>query len=466
MKIFFHGAAGCVTGSKHLLELNDGTNILLDCGMFQGNPKESDKLNRHFGFSPAAIDFLLLSHAHIDHSGLIPRLVADGFQGKIYCTPGTFDLVKILLLDSAHIHESDAKYMNKQFKRTGKPLIEPLYTTDDVYNALTFFVQKDLNEEVTLKHGVKFMFTGAGHIIGAAAINLSITEDGKETRIAFSGDVGRYNDEILLAPDVFPQADYILLESTYGNKLHGPASETDMRLLEIIADTCLKRGGKLVIPSFSVGRTQEIVYALNRLDIAKKLPDISFFVDSPLSVEATEVTKANKEYFNSSLLEYMKRDPEPFDFPNLKYITEAEDSKALNYYKGPCVIISSSGMADAGRVKHHIKHLISDRRNTILIVGYCEPRSLGGKLMNGAEHVTIHGEEFDVNARVEVIQSLSAHGDYNDLLRFISCQQPEKIKRLFLVHGEPDVQAEFATRLKGNGFLNIEIPDMHSEFLI
>lgn len=466
MKISFHGAAGCVTGSKHLLSLNDGTNILLDCGMFQGSGKEADKLNRHFGFSPIDVDFLLLSHAHIDHSGLIPKLVNEGFKGKIYCTPGTYDLAKILLLDSAHIHESDAKYLNKQFKRTGKPMIEPLYTTDDVYNALTFFVQKDIGEEVTLKHGVKFKFTGAGHIIGAAAINLDIKEDGKQTRITFSGDVGRYNDEILQAPEVFPQADYVLLESTYGDRLHGAHVETDMRLLEIIVDTCLKRGGKVIIPSFSVGRTQEIVYALNRLDIVNKLPNISFFVDSPLSVEATEVTKEHKEYFNSSLLDYMKRDPQPFDFPKLKYITEAEDSKALNYHKEPCVIISSSGMADAGRVKHHIKHNISDRRNAILIVGYCEPHSLGGRLMSGAEHVSIHGEEFDVNARVEVIKSMSAHGDYSDLLRFMECQDALKVKKLFLVHGENDVQQKFAEHLRRNGFLNIEIPDMHSEFII
>ncbi|MFN8321701.1 MAG: MBL fold metallo-hydrolase [Chitinophagales bacterium] len=466
MKLSFHGAARVVTGSKHLLELNDGTKILLDCGMFQGNPKESDRLNRKFGFNPAEVDFLILSHAHIDHCGLIPRFVGEGFKGKIYCTPATYDLTQILLLDSAHIHESDARYLNKRKNREGKKEIEPIYTTEDVYKCLPFFEKVEYNRPFAIKGGVEFIFSDAGHIIGSAAISLKVTEEGKTTRLSFSGDVGRYNDEILKKPEVFPQADYVIIESTYGDRLHDESVVCTNRLLEIIVDTCLKKRGKLIIPAFSVGRTQELVYALNRLEIEKKLPEINFFVDSPLSVEATKVMKDHTECFNEKMLEYMKRDSEPFDFKRLHYITQVEDSKSLNEREEPCVIISASGMADAGRVKHHIKNAIADRRNTILIVGYCEPNSLGGKLMRGEKQVTIFGEPFGVHAEVEVIRSLSAHGDYEDLCQFLACQKAEEVKKLFLVHGEYEVQQTFKGKLLKKGFTDIEIPELHQEFII
>lgn len=466
MRITFHGAARCVTGSKHLLELKSGTKILLDCGMFQGNSKESDTQNRYFGFTPSQINYLLLSHAHIDHCGLIPRLVAEGFTGKIYCTPATYDLAKILLLDSAKIHENDVLYLNKKRAEAGKPLLEALYTTDDVYRALFYFTMVPCGQNVKLEEGVQFTFTDVGHIIGSAAINLCITEDGKEKRIMFSGDVGRYDDEILNAPEPYPPADYVLLESTYGDSLHEDTTMTDRKLLEIILETCVKNKGKLIIPAFSVGRTQEIVYALNRLDISKKLPDIDFYVDSPLSTQATEVMMQHSECYNKRILEYMKRDPEPFNFKRLHYITDVEDSIALNSIEGPCVIISASGMADAGRVKHHIRHNIRSSRNTILIVGYCEPMSLGGRLMNGDKEVTIYGKPYPVNAKVEVMRTLSAHADYRDLIRFVSVNPPENVKRLFLVHGEYEVQKNFRDKLHNKGFKEIEIPTIHESFEI
>lgn len=466
MKLSFHGAARVVTGSKHLIELKDGTKILLDCGMFQGNPKEADRLNRKFGFSPGEIDFLILSHAHIDHCGLIPRLVKEGFRGKIFCTHATFDLTQILLLDSAHIHESDAKYLNKRKRARGEDLIEPIYTTADANACFPFFEKVNCGESVKVKEGVEFIYTDVGHIIGSTAINLKIKEDDREVRLTFSGDVGRYNDDILNAPETFPQADYIILESTYGDSLHADTDMTSNKLLEIIADTCLRKQGRLIIPAFSVGRTQEIVYALNRLEIDKKLPEINVFVDSPLSVEATKVVKSHTECFNEKILEYMKRDPEPFDFKRLHYITQVEDSIALNELKQPCVIISASGMADAGRIKHHIKNAINDTRNTILIVGYCEPNSLGGKLMRGEKQVTIFGEPYGVHAEVQVMRSLSAHGDYEDLIQFISCQDPKQVKKLFLVHGEYDVQQTFKSKLMKRGFKQVEIPSQHQEFEI
>ncbi len=466
MKLSFHGAARVVTGSKHLLELKDGTKILLDCGMFQGNPKEADRLNRKFGFSAFEIDFLILSHAHIDHCGLIPRLVKEGFRGKIFCTSATFDLAQILLLDSAHIHESDAKYLNKRNRARGKELIEPIYDTDDVNASFPFFEKVNCGQTVKIKENVEFTLTDAGHIIGSTAISLKIKEDEREVRLTFSGDVGRYNDDILNAPETFPQADYIILESTYGDSLHADAGIIANKLLEVIADTCLRKKGRVIIPAFSVGRTQEIVYALNRLEIAKKLPEVDVFVDSPLSVQATKVVKSHTEFFNDKILDYMKSDPEPFDFKRLHYITKAEDSMALNDRKEPCVIISASGMADAGRVKHHIKNGINDSRNTILIVGYCEPNSLGGKLMRGEKQVTIYGEPYAVHAEVQVMRSLSAHGDYEDLIQFIACQEPKQVKKIFLVHGEYDVQQTFKSKLNNRGFQHVEIPSQHQEFEI
>jgi metallo-beta-lactamase family protein len=356
------------------------------------------------------------------------------------------------------------RYHNKKRARRNEPPVEALYTVKDVERCFSHFELVKYHERKRLSNEVSFMFTDVGHIIGSAAMHLTLTEDGKDTVITFSGDVGRYNDELLCQPEIFSQADYLILESTYGDSLHQEVHTTQNLLLEIIADTCLKKRGKLIIPSFSVGRTQEIVYALNRLDITHKLPDVDFFVDSPLSVEATEVMKRHMDVLNDNFQKYRRTDSEPFDFKNLHYITNVEDSKALNERKTPCVIISASGMADAGRVKHHIKNNIEDNRNTILLVGYCEPHSLGGKLGSGYKDVTIFGEEFNVAAQILKINSLSAHGDYDDLLQFISCQNASLIKTLFLVHGEYDTQQTFSDKLSRKGYKSIEIPALHQSF--
>ena len=455
-----------VTGSKHLLELNDGTKILLDCGMFQGNPKEAAELNLNWGFVPSQVDYLILSHAHIDHCGLIPKLIKDGYTGKVYCTPGTLDLARILLLDSAHIQEQDAFYVNKKRARQGEKPISPLYTIKDAHKALEHFEEVSYHEQKELTDAVTFHYTDVGHILGSAAVHLKIKEKGKQTQLTFSGDVGRYNDELLRSPENFTQADYLILESTYGDSLHEDIHITENKLLDAIIDTCIRKKGKLIIPSFSVGRTQEIVYTLNRLEIEKKLPDLDFFVDSPLSVEATMIIKDHMNELNKKFQQFRTKDPEPFDFKRLQYITDLEDSKILNARKEPCVIISASGMADAGRVKHHIKNVISDAKNTILIVGYCEPRSLGGKLMRGEKEVTLFGDPFIVNAEVQVLRSMSAHGDYDDLCQFIACQNPDLVKQLFLVHGEPEVQQNFKNKLIHKGFAEVEIPKMHQQFYL
>jgi metallo-beta-lactamase family protein len=463
MKIAFHGAARTVTGSKHLITLKNGKKILLDCGMYQGLGDQTEKLNRDFGFIPGEVDVMLLSHAHIDHSGLIPRLVAEGFQGKIYCTPATRELTKILLMDSAEIQESDSKFMEK--KRLNQPLelTKPLYTIEDTQASMALFEGKEYGEWFDVTDGVQAMFTDAGHIIGSQCVHLKINEDGKEIRFTFSGDVGRYRDIILRSPENFPQADYIVMESTYGNSLHEAVSGTEDQLLNWITKTCIEKNGKLIMAAFSVGRTQEILYSLNQLDLENRLPRIPYFVDSPLSIEATEMTKQFPSYFNKRIQQVLKNDDDPFAFPGLKYVKTVSESKSLNFQNGPMVIISASGMADAGRVKHHISNNIENSRNTILMTGYCEPHSLGARLLSGVKEVGIFGVEHQVNAEIGEIRSMSAHGDYEDLSQWLACQDPKQIRQLFLVHGEYDVQEGFKNRLLKKGFMDVMIPERHFE---
>jgi metallo-beta-lactamase family protein len=463
MHITFHGAARHVTGSKHLLQLNNGTNILLDCGMFQGMGEQTGDMNEHFGFNPKKVNHLVLSHAHIDHCGLIPRLVAEGFSGPIYCTPATMDLARILLLDSAKIQEQDASFTNKHRAKKGLPPLEVLYTEEDAIQAMRQFKIVEYHEEFNITPDVKLYFTDAGHVVGSAVMHLTVTEDGKDTHITFSGDVGRYGDMILKSPQNFRQSDYILLESTYGDSLHKDIGPIEDALLEIIRQTCMIRKGKVIIPAFSVGRTQEILFALNALEQKGVLPDVPYFVDSPLSTKATQVLKDHPEVFNRNVNEVLKTDADPFSFTGLRFIESTEESISLNNDPRPCVIISSSGMAEAGRVKHHIKNNIGKPQNTILMVGYCEPGSLGGHLINGDKQVYIFGEMYDVVAEVQSIRSMSAHGDYEDLLHFLSGQDPDKVKKIFLVHGEYEVQQHFAAKLKEKGFENVEIPFQHQK---
>ena len=463
MKIAFHGAARTVTGSKHLITLKNGKKVLLDCGLFQGMGRETDVLNSEFGFDPTTVNYLVLSHAHIDHCGLIPRLVKQGFTGTIYSTPATKELGGILLEDSAQIQRDDTKFINKRRAKQGLPPYEPLYDLEDAEKALDQFITVNYNEWKRIDESVEIMYSDAGHIIGSAAVHLRIVENGKTTSLTFSGDVGRYNDAILRSPDVFPQADYILLESTYGNKLHDEVHGTADALLQWIQKTCIEKKGKLIIPAFSVGRTQELLYALNQLELENRLPAVPYYVDSPLSKEATEVLKNYPQYFNKKIRKIMESDKDPFDFKGLNFIKSVDESKNLNNLPQPCVIISASGMADAGRVKHHIMNNIHDQRNTILLVGYCEPHSLGGRLMKGAKEVKIFGEQYKVIAEVGQMRSMSAHGDYDDLCQFLACQNPALIKTLFLVHGEYDVQQDFAERLRRKGFKDVLIPEMHFE---
>ncbi len=463
MKIAFHGAARTVTGSKHLLTLKNGKKILLDCGMFQGMGKETDMMNRELGFDATQVDVMILSHAHIDHSGLIPKLVKDGFRGNIFCTPATKDLAIVLLEDSAEIQEDDIKYKNKRRAAEGLPYLKPLYTSEDAKIASTHFVEKEYAAWFDVIDGVQAMFTDAGHIIGSGCVHLRINENRKQTTITFSGDVGRYRDVILKSPEIFPQADYIILESTYGNSLHDVNTTTPDQFLRWIEKACLQKKGKLIVPAFSVGRTQELLYALNQLELENRLPDLDYYVDSPLSVSATEIVKRYPDYFNKTIQKILKSDSDPFGFKGLKFIKTVEQSKMLNFQNGPFVIISASGMADAGRVKHHISNTIENSRNTILLTGYCEPHSVGGRLMNGDKEIKLYGVEHQVNAEIGSIRSMSAHGDYEDLSQWLACQDKQQVKTIFLVHGEYEVQQDFQQRLIKKGYNSVAIPEMHSE---
>lgn len=463
MKIAFHGAARAVTGSKHLITLNNETQILLDCGLFQGMGDITEGLNESFGFDPAKVTYMVLSHAHIDHCGLLPKLVSEGFRGAVYCTPATRDLARILLLDSAKIQMQDAEYANRKIKRVEDQEM-PLYTDEDVTQTLSQFKTIPYDQDFAIDPSIVLRFTDAGHIVGSAAVHLKITEDEKTTHITFSGDVGRYGDLLLKSPQTFPQADYIIMESTYGDSLHADLDPIENMLLQIIKNTCEVKKGKIIIPAFSVGRTQELLYALNGLELKNQLPDVRYYVDSPLSLEATQVLKDHPEVYNNGVKEVFKVDHDIFDFKGLKFIESVEESKALNSDDRPCVIISSSGMAEGGRVRHHIRNNISDRKNTILMVGYAAPNSLAGRLIAGQKRIWLFGQEYDVHAEVRSIKSMSAHGDYEDLLQFLSVQDPSKVKQLFLVHGEYEVQQKFAQRIHNTGFKNVNIPEYHQEF--
>lgn len=461
MKVKFCGAAGTVTGSCHLLTLDNGYRILLDCGLYQGHDEAFDDFNKEWLFDPDSIDCLVLSHAHIDHCGRIPKLVKDGYKGRIISTSATRDLCSIMLADSAFIQEKDAEYISRKEKRK----VEPLYDIRDARRCMDQFITVGYEKWFEITRGVEVMFRDAGHILGSASVTLRIQMDEHSTKmIGFSGDIGRPERPILRDPVPMDPVDYLICESTYGGKEHDSNKDNAERFLRIIRETCVDRGGKLIIPAFSVGRTQEIVYLLDQLESAGRLPKIPVYVDSPLAVNATEIFRLHPECFDEDLANYMLKDPNPFGFANLYYLREAEKSKALNDKKGPAIIISASGMMSAGRVRHHIFNNIDKGDTTLLIVGYCAPYTLGGHLVNRPDTVRIFGQEKKVKARIEIFNSFSAHGDNSEMLDFLDRQDRAKLKRLFLVHGEPDRQHAFKDSLKEAGFRTVDIPVLGQEY--
>ncbi len=467
MELEFWGAAQTVTGSMHRLRVN-GYNILLDCGLYQGRRKEAFERNRNFPFDPSEIDALILSHAHIDHTGNVPTLVKRGYRGPIWATSATRDLCAIMLLDSAHIQESDVKYVNKRRARQGKKLFEPLYTRDDALESLPLFHSLSYDRPFQPVPGVEVRYRDAGHMLGSASVVLDIDDHGKHKRLVFSGDIGRKNLPILRDPQPIDGADIIIMESTYGGRYHESPGHARAQLKQTVLEACAQNG-KVIIPSFAVGRTQEIVYALHQLLENNEIPDIDIYVDSPLAVNATDIFRLHPEVYDRETIDFMNSidSHDPFGFECVTYIRDVEESKALNDLQKPAVIISASGMCESGRILHHLKNNITNPRNTILFVGYQAEHTLGRKILEGQPVVPIFGEEYPVRARVVKIDGYSAHADHNGLLNWLrTAQERGNPQKVFLVHGELEAAQTLAKDMKAQGIPEVHIPAPGQGFVV
>jgi metallo-beta-lactamase family protein len=458
LKIQFVGGARTVTGSLHLLHIN-GKKILLECGLFQGRRKDTYEKNKNFNFDPKEIDVMILSHAHIDHSGNIPNLVSKGFDGLIYATAATVDLCQIMLRDSAHLQEKDIEWVNKKRAKKGEPPAEPLYTLDDVEQAMKHFVGVQYNKTIELFDGVTFSFRDAGHILGSAGIHLEIKENSnKKFSLGFSGDIGRPDSPVIKSPDILRDLDTLIMESTYGNRLHSPVEEVEEELAQTI-NKIVNDNGKVIIPAFAVGRTQTVVYVLHKLFDQGRIPEIPIYVDSPLAADATNVFRSHPECLDRETYRiFLQNGEDPFGFSRLKYIKKVEESKELNDKPGPMIIISASGMAEGGRILHHLANNIENPKNLILFVGYAAEQTLARKIMDGEKKVNIFGEEYQVKAKVKTMDYFSAHADQNELLDYLRLNPTNKLKNIFLVHGEEDQALPFMQKLLTKGYKNVEFP--------
>lgn len=467
MRLTFFGAAREVTGSMHLIEVN-GRRILLDCGLFQGRRADTYERNLHFPFDPATVDAVVLSHAHIDHSGNLPNLCKQGFSGNIWCTSATRNLCTYMLMDSGHIHEQDVAYLNKQRRKRNEPPVEPLYTQADARASLDYFISAGFHRPVLVTDGVEVTFIPAGHILGAAMVQLDISENGsgKQWRLVFSGDIGRSESPILHAPETFTDADIVIMESTYGDRLHESYDDARKHLRDVV-NRVARRHGKLIIPAFAVGRTQELVYALNQLDACGDIPDIRVFVDSPLAVNATDVFRMHPEAWNDEVQQFLVEGNRrsPFDYPQIEYVREVRRSKQLNHLSEPAIIISANGMVENGRILHHLKNNIEDARNTVLIVSFQAEETLGRRLKDGEKRVRIFGETFQVHADVESIEGYSAHADQRELLSWASSLDRRRLQRLFLVHGEPQAIDTLAQLMQQERFQDVAVPKRGESFV-
>ena len=460
VEVEFLGATQTVTGSMHVVHAPQGK-ILLECGLFQGRRGEALSHNRTLPFAPKEIAMCVLSHAHIDHSGLMPMLYKSGYRGPVYCTPATRDLCRHLLEDSARIQASDARYLNRQIDRGDLPgpRIEPLYSQEDVDGVLGLMRTVPYRVRTALREGVALTFYDAGHVLGSAIVALDIDDYGERRRVVFTGDLGRRNMPILRDPEIPDGANLLICESTYGGRLHPPIEEMDKRLAEVVEET-YRRGGKLIIPSFALERAQEVVYALKRIRRAGRLPDVPVFVDSPLTVRITDVFREHPDCFDPETRELLRHGNSPFDFPNLRYIASVEESKALSTSGDPAVVISASGMCESGRVVHHLKATIEDERNTVLIVGWQAQHTLGRRLVEQRLRVPIFGVERDRRARVVVLNGFSAHADHDDLVAFAEAvRERGKLRRVALVHGELPAMRKLESDLTERGFPDVRIPN-------
>ena len=466
MKITFLGATKIVTGSNFLVEAA-GKKFLVDCGLYQGKAELEEQNYREFDYNPAEIDFMLLTHAHIDHSGRIPKLYNDGFKGPIYAHKATCDLCQIMLPDSGHIQEMEAEWKNKKRIRKGQPTRGPLYTAEDALKCMEIFVPVKYDEIIQVSENIYVRFNDAGHMLGSSIIEIWVKEDGKETKAVFSGDLGNNDIPLLSEPTMIDNCDYLVMESTYGSRLHIRNDQKAELFLKIVSET-IDNGGTVVIPSFAVGRTQEILYEINKikenrhdeefLREYRTLMKVPVYVDSPLAISATQVFKENMDLFEDEVKEEMERGNNPLEFPGLKFTQTADESKALNESDEPSIIISASGMCDVGRIKHHLKHNIWNPKSTILFVGYQAPGTLGYEIVNGAKKVTIFGEEFAVNARIEYIEGYSGHADQEGLMNFVYSFY-NKPKHIFLVHGEEESQEVLRNKILENTGIGVTIPE-------
>jgi metallo-beta-lactamase family protein len=465
INLSFHGAARNVTGSSHLLEVN-GKRILLDCGLFQGRRAEAWDKNNSFSFDPASIDVLVLSHAHIDHSGKIPMLYKHGFRGPIICTAATRDLANIMLLDSAFLQVKDAEFVTKLHKKKRLPAVEPLYTADDVIEVLGQFQTVGYRRKTRVTEDVDVTFYDAGHILGSAISLYDIRDGDRELQMCYTGDLGRPDRPILMDPEHVGDVDILITESTYGGRIHAP-DEVILDTLEAVIKRTIARSGKIIVPAFSVGRTQELVYNLHELREKGRLPEIPIYVDSPLSVNATQIFRIHPECMDAEARQAVLTHQNPFSFENLHYITHVGESKALNARQDPMIIISSSGMCEGGRILHHLRNNISDPRNTIMITGYNAEYTLGRRIVERDRKVTIFGEEHALNAEVVVLNSLSAHADRNEILDYHRRFNPARLRNTFIVHGDYDQEQKLQTALQEElGLTNVEIPSPDDSYEI
>jgi metallo-beta-lactamase family protein len=464
MQLTFWGAAQTVTGSMHLLEVN-GQRLLLDCGLYQGTRSLSYERNLNFPFDPASIDVVILSHAHIDHSGNLPNLVKQGFRGSIWSTPATRDLCVAMLQDSGYIQEQDAAYVSRKRARNGLPPVEPLYTKHDAVEAIKQFVSINYHRPFSPVAGVTASFLDAGHILGSAIVVLDIVEGGQQRRLVFSGDLGRQDMAILRDPEPASDADFLIIESTYGNRRHETRDQARQVLRQAIIDTH-KRRGKVIIPAFAVGRTQELVYALHQLSEAQKIPSLDIYVDSPLAVDVTEIFRAHPECYDEETLALLQQARSPFGFRRLTYVRDVEDSKRLNFLRDSAVIVSASGMCESGRILHHLKNNIEDGDNTILFSGFQAENTLGRRIMDGNRRVRIFGEEYDVRARVMRVEGYSAHADSEELVAWASHLDRQRLQGIFLVHGEKESALGLSGLLHRDGFRAIAIPERGQSFAL
>ncbi|NLY18048.1 MAG: MBL fold metallo-hydrolase [Clostridiaceae bacterium] len=468
MKLTFLGAARTVTGSCHLIETDD-LNILVDCGMFQGRAKEEALNEQPLPVKPSEIDYVLLTHAHIDHSGRIPWLYVNGFKGEVIAHKATVELCSLMLPDSGHIQEFEAEWKNRKRMRAGREPIPPLYNLAQAQESLRLFRSIPYDEVINLTDNVKIRYSNSGHMLGSAFIEIWINEDGRETKLVFTGDLGNTDIPILKDPESISEADYLIIESTYGNKLHIDNKSKAERFLDIVTET-LDKGGNVIIPSFAVGRTQEIIYEINKNlanygEKANKLMNAPVFIDSPLAINATDVYKNHLDSYDEEARWYIENGDHPLDFPNLRFTRTAEESKALNKVKGGCIIISASGMCEAGRIKHHLKHNLWRRECTVLFVGYQAEGTLGRRLVDGAERVHIFGEEVTVNARIEMIDGYSGHADYIGILNWMK-NFSSLPKRVFLVHGEEQALYSLSERIRNEFKIEPAIPSREESFVI